>query len=68
MRAENSRTGGEPERLPSVHTETLSKVQSVRFVGYGPKDDLWYEEEDLRITAPEMVDAYEEALTGNNKE
>ena len=34
----------------------------VRFVGYGPKDDLWYDERDLQETAPEMVEAYEEAL------
>ena len=34
----------------------------VRFVGYGPKDDLWYDEKDLQETAPEMVEAYEEAL------
>jgi hypothetical protein len=37
-------------------------ASKVRFVGYGPKDDLWYDEGDLRETAPEMVDAYEEAL------
>ncbi len=31
----------------------------VRFVGYGPKDDLWYEDEDLLETTPEMVAEYQ---------
>ncbi len=31
----------------------------VRFVGYGPKDDLWYDDEDLLGTTPEMVAEYQ---------
>jgi transposase InsO family protein len=62
---------GEDYRIEKILKHADDKKGSrqfkVRFVGYGPKDDLWYEEEDLRITAPEMVDAYEEALRANNK-
>jgi hypothetical protein len=34
----------------------------VRFVGYGPKDDLWYDDEDLLESAPEMVADYQEQV------
>ncbi len=34
----------------------------VRFVGYGPKDDLWYDDEDLLETTPEMVAEYQEQV------
>jgi transposase InsO family protein len=34
----------------------------VRFVGYGPKDDLWYDDEDLLRTTPEMVAEYQEQV------
>jgi transposase InsO family protein len=34
----------------------------VRFVGYGPKDDLWYDDEDLLRTTPEMVADYQEQV------
>lgn len=34
----------------------------VRFVGYGPKDDLWFYDDDMLRTAPEMVAAYHEGL------
>ncbi len=34
----------------------------VRFVGYGPKEDLWYDDEDLLGTAPEMVAEYQEQV------
>jgi polyribonucleotide nucleotidyltransferase len=34
----------------------------VRFVGYGPKDDLWYDDADLLETAPEMVAEYQEQV------
>ena len=32
----------------------------VRFVGYGPEDDLWYDEKDLLETMPEGVQRYKE--------
>ncbi len=41
-----------------------SRQYKVRFVGYGPKNDLWYEEHDLMETASEMVADYEEMLEG----
>jgi hypothetical protein len=34
----------------------------VRFKGYSPTADLWIEENDLRSSAAELVDAYELAL------
>ncbi len=34
----------------------------VRFVGYGPKDDLWYDEDDLVRTSPMLVSAYQEKV------
>ncbi len=34
----------------------------VRFVGYGPKDNLWYKDDDLLQTRPEMVAEYQEQV------
>ena len=34
----------------------------IKFVGYGPEKNLWYWEDDLLQTAPEMVAEYEEEL------
>ncbi len=36
----------------------------VRFVGYGPRDDLWYDDEDLLETAPEMMAEYQAQVEG----
>lgn len=33
----------------------------VRFVGFGPKADLWYDEAELQKWAPEMVEEYKHA-------
>ncbi len=40
----------------------------VRFVGYGPKDDEWYWEEDLRKTAPEEVKEFKEKWENGKEE
>ena len=45
--------------------EDGGREYKVRFVGYGPDKDLWYMDEDLLETAPEMVAEYEE---GREKE
>ena len=46
------------------HSDDMDGVRQykVRYVGYGPSADLWYDEADLRETAPGMVDAHEESL------
>ncbi len=36
----------------------------VRFVGYGPKDDEWYWEEDLKKTAPKEVQEFNRTCIG----
>jgi hypothetical protein len=36
----------------------------VRYVGFGPDDDLWYDEDVLAEFAPDLVDAYKEAKLG----
>jgi hypothetical protein len=30
----------------------------VRFVGYGPKDDLWFDDDELLHSAPKLVAEY----------
>ena len=40
--------------------EDGGREYKVRFVGYGPDKDLWYMDDDLLETAPEMVAEYEE--------
>ena len=44
--------------LADDETVDGDRVFKVRFVGYGPRSDLWYKEVDLRRTAPDMLDAY----------
>lgn len=62
---------GEDYRIDKIlkHQDDVDGVRQykVRFVGFGPKDDLWYDEGDLRETAPEMVDAYEERLPAKQR-
>ncbi len=53
--------------LKHVDDEDGVRQYKVRFVGYGPKDDFWYDEGALRKTAPEMVDAYEERLPAKQR-
>jgi hypothetical protein len=40
----------------------------VRFVGYGPKDDEWYWEQDLIRTAPQEVKEFNAKWTGGQEE
>ena len=64
----------EIEKILDHNTDAKGFVQfKVRFVGFGPKDDLWYEEADLVAMEPEMVEAYKKRvkeksdLLGRNK-
>ena len=47
----------EPRGKKKKHSGWQYKV---RFVGYGPRADEWYWEEDLMQTAPEMVEEFNE--------
>jgi transposase InsO family protein len=38
----------------------------VRFIGYGPRSDEWYWEEDLMRTAPEMVEEFNQTWKEEN--
>ena len=47
------------EKILDHSTDDDGVVQfKVRFVGFGPKDDLWYDEADLQRLSPEMVEEY----------
>jgi hypothetical protein len=48
--------------LDHIECKDGSREYKVRFVGYGPNDDLWYKEEDLLETAAEMVADYEQQV------
>ncbi len=40
----------------------LERMYTVRFIGYGPEEDLPFWASDLRVTASDAVDAYERSL------
>ncbi len=44
--------------------DELEREYLVRFEGYGPKNDLWYPEAELRKTMPDAVDSYNESFLG----
>ena len=53
----------EIERILDHAVDDEGIVQfKVRYVGFGPKDDLWYDEEVLAQVAPDLVDAYKEKV------
>jgi hypothetical protein len=54
--------------LDHVEDDKGARMYKVRFLGYGPKDDLWYEDEDLARTAPEMLAEYEGELERKARE
>jgi hypothetical protein len=49
------------EKILDHSTDEDGLVQfKVRFVGFGPKDDLWYDEAELVKWSPELVEEYKE--------
>jgi RNase H-like domain found in reverse transcriptase/Integrase zinc binding domain/Integrase core domain/Zinc knuckle len=50
--------------LDHVEDEDGSVQYKVRFVGYGPKSDLWYTDDEMLEWAPELVADYEEETLG----
>lgn len=51
----------EVRRQPGDRTRKV--YYKVRWQGYGPKDDNWIEEQDLRSQVPELVEAFDKHLT-----
>ena len=37
----------------------------VRYVGFGPDDDLWYDEDELAALSPDLVADYKEKVEAN---
>ena len=50
------------EKIVSRQSQGGMLQYRVRYVGYGPEQDMWYDEQDLRATASEAVDAFEDNL------